>query len=198
MRIAFPTNNQKTLSSHIGLAKGFLVIDTNTNERFYITNPVMEKIQEEHINLKNLPEGNRGFGTGRIIPPLLAEADVDVLVANEFGEGMARNLEAEGIGFYETDKKDIEEILHDMKEGNMQTDFNSREFGFGRGYGYGRGRGSGFGRGRGYGYGFRREEGFGRGFGRGVGFGRGRGQGFGRGFGRGYGRGFGFGRGWED
>ena len=174
MRIAFPTNNQKTLSPHIGLAKGFLVIDTNTNERFYITNPVMEKIQEEHINLKDLPEGNRGFGTGRIIPPLLREADVDVLVADEFGEGMANNLEAEGIAFYETEKKDIEEILKDIKEGNMQTDFNSREYGYGRG--------------RGYGYGFGRGQGFGRGFGRGYG----RGAGFGRG------RGFGFGRGWED
>ena len=194
MRIAFPTNNQKTLSPHIGLEKGFLVIDTNTNERFYITNPVMEKIQEEHLNLKDLPEGNRGFGTGRIIPPLLREADVDVLVADEFGEGMVRNLEAEGIAFYETDKKDIEEILNDIKEGNMRTDFNSREYGFDRGYGYGRGRGYGYGFGRRQGFG----RGFGRGYGRGAGFGRGRGEGFGCGFRRGYGRGFGFRRGWED
>ncbi len=32
MIVAFPTNNQKTISSHIGLAKGFLVINTDTNE----------------------------------------------------------------------------------------------------------------------------------------------------------------------
>ncbi|WP_456480252.1 NifB/NifX family molybdenum-iron cluster-binding protein [Nautilia sp.] len=185
MRIAFPTNNQKTLSPHIGLAKGFLVVDTITNERFYITNPVMEKIQEEHINLKDLPEGNRGFGTGRIIPPLLAEAGVDVLVADEFGDGMARNLEAEGISYYVTDKKDIEEILKEIKEGDMQTN-SAREFS--RGYGFS--RGAGFGRGRGYGFG--RGQGFGRGLGRGYG----RGAGCGRG--RGFGRGFGFRGGWED
>ncbi len=186
MKVAFPTNNQKTVSPHIGLAKGFLVVDTVTNERFFITNPVMEKIQEEHINLKDLPEGNRGFGTGRIIPPLLAEAGVDVLVADEFGEGMIRNLEAEGISYYITDKKDINEILNDMKEGKMQI--NSTEFE--RGYGYGRGFGRGYGRGVGFG----RGNGFGRGFGRGYG----RGAGFGRGRGFGFGRGRGFRRGWEE
>ena len=194
MRIAFPTNNKKTLSPHIGLAKGFLVVDTDTNERFYITNPVMEKIQQEHINLKDLPEGNRGLGTGRIIPPILAEAGVDVLVADEFGEGMARNLQAEGIAYYETDKKDIEEILNDIKEGEMrEVNFEQNEE-FARGYGFGRGQG--FGRGRGFGYGLGRGQGFGRGMGRG--FGRGRGAGFGRGRGYGFGRGFGFRGGWED
>jgi predicted Fe-Mo cluster-binding NifX family protein len=186
MRIAFPTNNKKTITPHIGLAKGFLVVDTDTNEEFYITNPIMEKIQKEHINLKDLPEGNRGFGTGRIIPPLLAEAGVDVLVADEFGEGMIRNLEAEGISYFTTDKKDINEILNDIREGNMQINSTELEsnygFGFrrGRGYGYGFSRGAGFSRG----------EGFGRGYGRKAGFGRGRGYGFGRRFG--------FRRGWED
>jgi len=187
MRIAFPTNNQKTLSPHIGLTKGFLVVDTITNERFYITNPVMEKIQKENINLKDLPEGNRGFGTGRIIPPLLAEAGVDVLVADEFGEGMVRNLEMEGISYYVTDKKNIDEILEDIKEGNMQIN-NTAEYT--RGYG----RGTGFGRGRGYGYGFGRGQGFGRGLGRGYG----RGAGFGRGRRFGFGGGFGNRWGWED
>jgi len=194
MRVAFPTNNQKTVSSHIGLVKGFLVVDTVTNERFFITNPVMEKIQEEHINLKNLPEENRGFGTGRIIPPLLAEAGVDVLVADEFGEGMIRNLEAEGISYYITDKKDINEILNDIKEGKMQINTSEfeRGYGYGRGFGRGYGRGVGFGRGDGFG------RGFGRGYGRSAGFGRGRGFGFGRGRGFGFGRGRGFRRGWEE
>ena len=197
MRIAIPTNNKKTLSPHIGLCKGFLVIDTNTNEQFYITNPVMEKIQEEHINLKDLPEGSRGFGTGRIIPPLLAEAGVDVLVSDEFGEGMIRNLEAEGIGYVITDKKNIDEIINDIKEGEMNTQYNSEAFDFprraSRGYGFGRGQGFGFGRGQGFG----RRAGLGRGqgFGRRRGFGFGRGQGFGFGRGQGFGR---FGRGWED
>jgi predicted Fe-Mo cluster-binding NifX family protein len=161
-----------------------LVIDTETDEKFYIKNPVMEKIQQEHINLKDLPEGNRGFGTGRIVPPLLAEAGVDVLVSNEFGEGMIRNLQAEGISYYITDKKDINEILNDIKEKNMQIaarEFENdnefaREFGRGRGLGYGRGAGLG----RGYGFG---RKGAAKGFGRGRGYGVGGGFGFKRGWG---------------
>ena len=47
MRVAFPTNNQKTIANHIGLAKGFLIIDTNTGKKFYIENPVLKKINEE-------------------------------------------------------------------------------------------------------------------------------------------------------
>jgi len=110
MRVAFPTNNQKTIASHIGLCKGFLIIDTNTGEKFYIENPVLKTIQKEHIDLKNTTEGQRGLGTGRVIPPLLREANVDILVSNEFGEGMRMNLQREGIIPYLTDEKYIKSI----------------------------------------------------------------------------------------
>ena len=188
MKIAFPTNNQQTIAAHIGLAKGFLIIDTNTNEKFYIQNPIMKKIQEEHLNLKNTEEGQRGLGTGTVIPPLLAEAGVNILVSRDFGVGMVRNLEFEGIRAYETDKKEIEEVLNLIKEDDMRevTRFENNEqrsygrgFGFRRGYGYAR---RGFGRGAGYG----------RDFGRGRNFGKNRGLGYGRELGRG------FGRKWED
>lgn len=182
MRIAFPTNNKETIANHIGLCKGFLIVDTDTGERFYIENPVMKQIQEEHIDLKGTKEGERGLGTGRVIPPLLREAGVDVLVSREFGEGMLFNLEREGISPYESDEKNIETVLNQIKEEDM------REFGrgYGRGFGYGRGYGHGFGYGknfeadfeRGYGYGRGHRRGFGRGLGRGSGFGRGRGYGF--------------------
>ena len=171
MKIAFPTNNQQTIANHIGLAKGFLIIDTNTGEQFYIENPIMKKIQEEHINLKNTQEGHKGLGTGRVIPPLLAEAGVDILVSRDFGEGMIRNLKFEGIRTYETDEKNIEEVLNQIKEDDIKevTIFkNNQERDFGRGFGYGRRFG------RGMGYGFRRS----------FGCGRGRGMGFARRFGR--------------
>jgi len=184
MRVAFPTNNQQTIANHIGLAKGFLIIDTETGEKFFIENPVLKRIQEEHIDLKNTTEGQRGLGSGRVIPPLLAEAGVDMLVSRDFGEGMIRNLEFEGIKGIQTENKDIEEVLNQIKEGEMRevTRFSDTE----RydGYGYGRGFGRGFGFRRGFGYG--RGMGYGRGFGRGCGFRRG------------FGRGFGFRRGWED
>jgi len=188
MKIAFPTNNQKTLSSHIGLCKGFLIIDTDTEEKFYIENPVLKTIQEEHIDLKHTTEGHRGLGTGRVIPPLLKEAGVDILVSNEFGEGMRMNLQREGIIPYLTDEKYIEEILNQIKEEDMR-EFNRNyineleEENFEKGFGFGRGYGRGFG--------CRRER---FGFRGGFRFGRR----FGQGKGLGYGRGFGFRRGWEN
>ena len=36
MKIAIPTNNKKRLASHIGLAKGFLIVDTETNEEIFV------------------------------------------------------------------------------------------------------------------------------------------------------------------
>ena len=171
MRVAFPTNNQQTIANHIGLAKGFLIIDTDTNKKFYIENPVLKRIHEEHIDLKNTEEGQRGLGTGRVIPALLKEAGVDVLIARDFGEGMIRNLEFEGISAIESDIKDIEEALNSFKEGEMReiARFENNDYTYGRGCGYGRG------------FGFGRHLGFRRG---------GRGRGYGRGYGRG--RGFGF------
>ena len=180
MRVAFPTNNQKTIANHIGLAKGFLIIDTNTGEKFYIENPVLKKINEENINLKDLPEGQRGLGTGRVIPPLLAEAGVDMLIARDFGEGMVRNLAYEGIEAFETDEKEIDTVLNQLNENiNLKRPeiYENPEL---RGYGRGRGLGYGIGYGRGLGYG--------RGFGRGLGYGRGLGFGRRMGYGRGFGR----------
>ena len=191
MKIAFPTNNQKTIAGHIGLAKGFLIIDTNTGEKFYIENPIMKKIQEEHIKL-NGDCGEHGLGTGRVVPPLLKEAGVELFLAKEFGEGMLGNLEYEGIKTLVTDEKDIDTVLSQLKEllsGNLeQNRVNNRNFGYGYGRGRGLGRGQGIGRGLGFGRGQGLSRGMGWGFGRRAGFGRGRGNG---------GR-FGFRGGWED
>jgi predicted Fe-Mo cluster-binding NifX family protein len=191
MKIAFPTNNQKTIAGHIGLAKGFLIVDTNTGEKFYIENPVMKRIQEEHIKL-NGDCGEHGLGTGRVVPPLLKEAGVGLFLAKEFGEGMLGNLEYEGIKTLVTDEKDIDTVLSQLKEllsGNLeQNRVNNRNFGYGYGRGRGLGRGQGIGRGLGFGRGQGLSRGMGRGFSRGAGFGRGRGNG---------GR-FGFRGGWED
>ena len=157
MTVAFPSNNQQTITSHIGLAKGFLIVDTSTNEKFYIKNPVMQKIKDEHIDLKNTEEGHRGLGTGRVIPPLLAKAGVDILVSRDFGEGMIRNLEFEGIKTFETDKKDIEEILKQIKEENIkEAKLDERNFGKGAGYGREFGCSKRKSLKRGMGYGFRR------------------------------------------
>jgi predicted Fe-Mo cluster-binding NifX family protein len=187
MRVAFPTNNQKTIAQHIGLAKGFLIVDTQNGEKFYIENPVLKRVQEEHIKL-NGDCGEHGLGTGRVVPPLLKEAGVSLFVGREFGEGMLGNLEYEGIKTFVTDEKEIDAVLSQLKDSLM----NSREMTtetFQRGLGFGRG-----GRmaqrnlnGRGLGRGLNRRNqrsggGRGQGFGRRAGLGRGAGFGFGFGF----------------
>jgi len=151
----------------------------------------MKKIQEEHIKL-NGDCGEHGLGTGRVVPPLLKEAGVELFMAKEFGEGMLGNLEYEGIKTLVTDEKDIDTVLSQLKESLMsnleQNRVNNRNFGYGYGRGRGLGRGQGIGRGLGFGRGQGLSRGMGRGFSRGAGFGRGRGNG---------GR-FGFRGGWED
>ncbi len=153
MRVAFPTNNQKTIANHIGLAKGFLIVDTDTNERIYLKNPLLDRVKE----VANLPEGQRGLGVGRIVPALLREEGVDVFVARDFGEGMILNLQREGIKPIVTNEKEIDKFLENFD--GSRVDFDGV---IDRGYGRGLGRGYGFRRGFGRGYG----RGFGRGYGR--------------------------------
>jgi len=114
MKIAFPTNNQRTIVEHIGLSKGFLIIDTKTNEKTFIENPVIKEIQEKQIKL-NGDCGEHGLGTGKVVPPMLKDLDVDLFVAREFGEGMLGNLEYVGIKTLVTDEKDIEEFIKKFK-----------------------------------------------------------------------------------
>jgi predicted Fe-Mo cluster-binding NifX family protein len=121
MKIAFPTNNQKTISSHIGLAKGFLIVDTDTNERLYIQNPIIEKLNRTYEK--------RGLRIGRVIPHLLKEAGVEAIVAIEFGEGMVRNLEFEGIKPFISKEKQIEKVLSNLDSLTAQESYIKRSLG---------------------------------------------------------------------
>jgi len=110
MKIAFPTNNQKTINEKIGLSKGFLIIDTNTNEKKYIPNPVMQEVLQKHIKLSG-DCGEHGLGTGKVVPKMLKDEGVEMFVGREFGEGMLGNLELFGIKTFATDIRDIDEFI---------------------------------------------------------------------------------------
>ncbi len=104
MRAAFPTNNQKTINEKIGFSKYILIIDTDTNEKILLENPVFE----EAMHLKEIRDcGENGLETGKILPKLLKEYNVDVFYGLKFGEGMLDNLEIYGIKPIITDKKEI-------------------------------------------------------------------------------------------
>ena len=108
MRIAFPTNNQKTINEKIGFSKYILIIDTDTNEKALIENPVFEEAR----NLDKVRDcGENGLETGKILPPLLKKYNVKKFYGLKFGEGMLDNLEVYGITPVITDKKEIEANL---------------------------------------------------------------------------------------
>jgi predicted Fe-Mo cluster-binding NifX family protein len=123
MKIAIPTNNQKRVAPHISLAKGFLIIDTNTNQKEFIANPILEYIQKENINLKSLPTHHKGLGVGRILPEFLYNLGVEALIGLDFKEGIARNLNRYGIKSLKTTNKEIEEILKNL---NSLTEIQTR------------------------------------------------------------------------
>jgi len=90
MKIAFPTNNQKTI-----------------NEKILIENPVFEKAKK--IKAKDC--GENALGTGEILPPLLKKYGVEIFYGLKFGEGLLDNLEIYGIKPIITDKKEIKANL---------------------------------------------------------------------------------------
>ncbi len=117
MKIAFPTNDKKTLAPKIGLAKGFLIIDTESQEEIYLENERLNKIIKNHGKLKG-DCGEHGLGIGQVIPKKLKELGVEIFIAKFFGEGMLGNLDFYQINTYVSKKHYIKDILNDLKEHN--------------------------------------------------------------------------------
>jgi len=108
MIVAFPTNNQKTINEKIGFSKYILIINTDTKEKILLENPVFEKASQ----LDKVREyGENGLETGKILPKLLKEYNVEKFYGIKFGEGLLDNLEIYGIEPVYTEKKEIEANL---------------------------------------------------------------------------------------
>jgi predicted Fe-Mo cluster-binding NifX family protein len=115
MKIAFPTNDRKTIAPKIGLAKGFLIIDTVTYEEIYLENKKLNEIINNKKKLKG-DCGEHGLGIGQVLPKKLKELNVDIFVAKSFGEGMIGNLDYFNIKTYATKQRLIKDILEKIKE----------------------------------------------------------------------------------
>jgi predicted Fe-Mo cluster-binding NifX family protein len=109
MKIAVPTSNEKTICEYISFCKYFLIIDTDTNIRKLINNPMFEIVKKEKIKKKEC--GENGLHTGEIIPKYLKSFGIEILIAKSLGEGMLDNLEIFGINYKITDSDKIEDIL---------------------------------------------------------------------------------------
>ena len=107
MVIAFPTNNQRTINEKIGFSKYILIINTDTNEKTLLKNPVFETA----LKLDKVRDcGENGLETGKILPKLLKEYNVEKFYGLKFGEELLDNLEVY-IEAIVTDKKEIESNL---------------------------------------------------------------------------------------
>lgn len=111
MRVAFPTNNLKTISNHTALSRYIAIVEIKNGEigeRIAIKNPVHELVK----NSSHDGEHPRGMGAGKIIPQILADYGVDVFVAREIGEGMINNLETMGIRVIVSDEREMEKAIN--------------------------------------------------------------------------------------
>lgn len=174
MRVAFPTNNEEKIAKHIGLCKK-IVIYANGEKVEVVENPIFKMVKQQ--NLPIAKEGERHFGTGRILSQFLSEKSIDIFAAVEFySSGLKQNLERLAITPYETHDRDIETVLQILDKESLFIDVQR---GCRRGRRVNRQRGSAMiqgrseeknqkiGLGRGQGVNRRRDQG--RGLGRGAG-----------------------------
>ena len=116
MKVAFPTNNLKTISSHTALSKYLAIVDIENGEivdRIAVKNPIPEMAKDG----AGSEETGRGLGAGRIIPAILSDYAVDLFIARDIGEGMRMNLEYAGIKVLETEEKEIAKIIEGLIRG---------------------------------------------------------------------------------
>ncbi len=117
MKVAFVTNNGKTVAKHIGLAKQIAFYQFPEGELIEIVeNPIIKKIKEENIKLDKDSEGNRHLNVGHKIPTFLKENGVDIFITYRFGKGVKDNLLELGITPVVPESHNIEEIVQKIKE----------------------------------------------------------------------------------
>ena len=155
MKIAFPTNRGDKIAKHSSFCRSFLIIDTETQERTTLANPV--KQMTEAAQKSSDRENGRRLGTGRIVPALLADAGVNIYVCFEAEEKFIAHLQQSGIAVYTTQERQIERALQVAVEKSDKTDAlhpdrlegqGRRGFGRRRGMRQDENRGSGMGQGR--------------------------------------------------
>jgi predicted Fe-Mo cluster-binding NifX family protein len=195
MKIAFPTNKGDKIVKHSSFSRSFLIIDTETQERTTLANPVQQMTAAAEKSSDK--QSGRHLGTGRIVAALLADAGVDLYVCFEAGEKFIAHLKQRGITVYTTQERQIESALQEAVEKREETDGlhpdrqedHGKRRGAGRGLGRRRGMDQDENRGRGMGHFQGRREG--RGLGQGGGQNERQGNGMRQGQGRKHERGLG-------
>ena len=114
--LAFPTNDRITIHDYFLTAKYFAfakIVDNAIASISYTANPIYTQLLEEGVTIEN-DESAKGLAAGRMIPPLLKNAQL--LVVRSIGDGIRRNIEGLGLNIELTSKSDIDSVLTDLIE----------------------------------------------------------------------------------
>lgn len=109
--LVFPTNDRITVHPYFITAKFFAfakIEEEAIASISYTPNPIYEELESQGVVIEN-DDSAKGMAAGRIIPPLLKQAQV--LVVHSLGEGMRRNIEGMGLNIEYTELTDIDAVV---------------------------------------------------------------------------------------
>jgi predicted Fe-Mo cluster-binding NifX family protein len=116
MRIAMPSDDQRTLARHIGRCGGFVVVEAVDGA--VVRREWRPNVFTSHARGEDHGSGHQR-GEGRHTRVLAALADCQMLVARGMGQSIHDDLCAAGIEAYTTDLADVEAVLEAALAGTL-------------------------------------------------------------------------------
>lgn len=124
MKIAFITDDGKTISRHFGRAAQYLVIELKSEQE--ISREMREKMGHSHFSGEgqrhesHLGSGMDSASHGKHQQMAQAISDCEVLICGGMGRGAYQSMQAVGIKPVVTDLTDIEVALQTYLEGKLK------------------------------------------------------------------------------
>lgn len=112
--LVFPSDDRISVHPYFLVAKYFAfakVEDGMIGSITYKENPIYKDLLQSKKEIIN-DESAKGLAAGRIIPPLLEEANI--LVARTLGDGMRRNIEGMGISIELSATSDLDAVVAEL------------------------------------------------------------------------------------
>ena len=109
--LVFPTNDRISLHTYFITAKYFAFASIDNSKIVTISykdNPIYLELIERNIDIID-DESAKGMAAGKLIPPLLEGASI--LVTQQLGEGMKRNVEGMGVNVKYVKEYNIDKII---------------------------------------------------------------------------------------
>jgi len=112
--LVFPTDDRISIHPHFLVAKYFAfakVEDGVIGSITYKENPIYKELLQNKKEIID-DESAKGLAAGRIIPPLLEEANI--LAVRSLGDGIRRNIEGMGIAIEQTQISNLDAVVTEL------------------------------------------------------------------------------------